>query len=57
VGWIKGLPSRNIYSQKNSWTTALSFTEQGQEGSLPDKNTTNKKELLTLSQGNVAEGS
>ncbi len=26
------------------------------KGSLPEKNTTSKKELLTLSPGNVAEG-
>jgi hypothetical protein len=27
------------------------------KGSPPEKNTTNKKELLTLTPGNVAEGS
>ncbi len=29
----------------------------GAKGSLPEKNTTGKKELLTLFPGNVAEGS
>jgi hypothetical protein len=57
VGWIKGLLSLNIYSKRESWTTALSLNEQGQKGGSPEKNTTIKKELLTLSPGNVAKES
>jgi hypothetical protein len=43
------------YLLKESWTTALSLTEQGQMG-LPEKNTTSKKELLTPTPCNVADG-
>jgi hypothetical protein len=53
---MKGLLSQNIYSKrelekssKPNWIRA--------KGSPPEKNTTSKKELLTLSLGNVAEGS
>ncbi len=53
---LKGLLSRNIYSNRESWITALSLTEEGQKGSPPEKNATYKKELLTLTPGNVAEG-
>jgi hypothetical protein len=48
--------TRNNNSKRESWITALSLTEQGQR--LPTRgNTAIKKEVLTLSPGNVAEGS
>jgi hypothetical protein len=47
VGQKKGLLSQNIYSRE-SWTTALSLTEQGQKAAARE-NTTSKKELFTLS--------
>jgi hypothetical protein len=56
VGQIRGLLSQNVYSKRESWTTALSLTEQGHKQPARE-NTTDKKELLTLSLGNVAEGS
>ncbi len=34
---IKGLLSRNIYSKRESWTTALSLTEQGQKAACQRK--------------------
>ncbi len=34
--------------KRESWTTALSLTEERAKGSLQEKNTTDKKELLTL---------
>jgi hypothetical protein len=37
VGGIKGLLSRNIYSKRESWTTALSLTEQGQKAARQRK--------------------
>ncbi len=46
VGRIKGLLSWNIYSKRESWTTALSLAKEGLKGSPPEKNTTGKKELL-----------
>jgi hypothetical protein len=46
MGRIKGLLSWNIYSKRESWTTALSLAEQGPKGSPPEKNTTGKKKLL-----------
>jgi hypothetical protein len=36
-GRIKGLLSRNIYSERESWTTALSLTKQGQNAVLQRK--------------------
>ncbi len=42
--------------KKESRTTALSLTRHRAKGSLPEKNTTVKKELLTLTLGNVADG-
>jgi hypothetical protein len=56
VGCKKGLLSWNIYSKRESWTIALSQTEQRAKGSLPEKNTPVKKELLTLAPGNIADG-
>jgi hypothetical protein len=44
--------------QEKRWTTALNLIELRQKGSLPEKYfTANKKELLTLSRGDVEEGS
>jgi hypothetical protein len=37
VSWIKELLSQNIYSKENSWTTALSLTEQGQKAAPREK--------------------
>jgi hypothetical protein len=48
VGQIKGLLSWNTYSKRDSWTTALSLTEQRAKGSARRKNTTLKKDLLSL---------
>ncbi len=56
MGQIIGLLSRNIYSKRESWKTALSITKQGKTQHTKG-NITSKKELLTLSPGNVAEGS
>jgi hypothetical protein len=56
VSQIKRLLSRNIYSKRESWSTALSLTEQGQKAA-PENNATRKKELLSLFPGNIAEGS
>jgi hypothetical protein len=56
VGQIIGLLSGNIYSKRESWTIALSLNEQGKR-QPPEKNTTSKKELLTLSPGKCAEES
>jgi hypothetical protein len=37
--------------KRESWTTALSLTDQRAKGSPPEKNTTDEKELLTLAPG------
>jgi hypothetical protein len=42
--------------KRESWTIALSQTKQRAKGSLPEKNTSSKKELLTPTPGNVADG-
>jgi hypothetical protein len=42
--------------KRESWTTTLGLTKQGQKAAPPEKNTTGKKELLTLTPGNVAKG-
>ncbi len=53
-GAIKGLLSQNIHSKKESWTTALSLTEQRTRSSPLDKNPIDKKkELLTLAPGDA----
>jgi hypothetical protein len=52
----KGLFSGNIYSKRESWTTALRLAKQGPKSSPPEKNIISNKELLTLTPGNVAEG-
>jgi hypothetical protein len=42
--------------KRESWTKALSLTELRAKGSQPEENTTYQKELLTLAQGNDADG-
>jgi hypothetical protein len=43
--------------KKKSWKTARSFTEKRPKGSPPDESTTDKKkELLTLTPGDDADG-
>ncbi len=42
--------------KRERWTTALSLTDQSTNDSPPEKNTTFKKELLTLALVNVADG-
>jgi hypothetical protein len=37
VHCIKGLLSQNIYSKRESWTTALNPTEQGQKAAQQSK--------------------
>jgi hypothetical protein len=56
VGQIKGVLSWNIYSKRESWTTALNLTQEWAKGSPPEKNIPSEKELFTLAPGNVADG-
>jgi hypothetical protein len=58
VGQVKGLRPRHVYSKNESWKTALILTEKGQKAAHQIKSTMDKKkELLTLTPGNYAEGS
>jgi hypothetical protein len=52
----RGLLSQNIYSKRELDNSSKSNQTRA-KGSLPEKNTTSKKELLTLALGKVAEGS
>ncbi len=56
VGSIKGLLSQHIYSKKESWKTALSLTEKGQNATHQMNSTKEKKELLTLTPGDGGDG-
>jgi hypothetical protein len=47
--------SHGISTHRKSWTIALSLTELGQKAAY-QKTPLLKKELLTLSPGDVAEG-
>jgi hypothetical protein len=55
VGRIKGLLSWNIYSRREL-VNSSKLNQIRAKGSPPEKTPLLKKELLTLSQGDVAEG-
>jgi hypothetical protein len=52
---IKGY-SHEISTQKEKLDNSCKPNQTRAKGSPPEKNTTSKKELLTLTLGNVAEG-
>jgi hypothetical protein len=56
VGRIKGLLSRIIYSRREQ-VNSSKLNQKRAKGSLPEKTPLLKKELLTPSPGDFAEGS
>jgi hypothetical protein len=55
VGQIKGLLSKNVIKRREPDNSSKPNRTR-KKGSLPEKNTNNKKELLALTLGNVADG-
>jgi hypothetical protein len=56
MGCIKRATLTECLLKRVSWRTALSLTKTRAKGIPPDKNITCKKELRTLTLGNIAEG-
>jgi hypothetical protein len=57
VGWKKRATLKEYLLKKRELENSSKPKRTRAKGSPPEKNTTSKKKLLTLSTGNVAEGS